>query len=202
MVAPEKGYQTGRIHLAGFTEHPSAGLVNQVFGIRQQLFCQSEGGVDMALADEPPGGDDRDPAIPQASGCGQAGQDPAIASPEIFSGDIRSAFVHQVPFRHKPPVVEIESKNPFPLSVVSTVKLEAQDPETQGTEFMNVRFETCANRFATPAGKLPGDATDMGFPDTPEDMPIRIAVESFLDRDPVGIGKLAETGREIPGRFG
>lgn len=99
-------------------------------------------------------------------------------------------------------MVEVEPVNPFPLAVVSSVKLEAQDPKTQGTDFMNDRLETCANRFEIPAGKLPGDQTDVGFPDTPEDMPIRIAVESFLDRDPVGIGKLPETGLEIPGRSG
>ena len=193
----EEQDQTGRIHLSGLPEHPSAGLVDQVLAVRKQLFGQAEGRIDVPLADEPPGRDDGDPSIPQAPGSGKVEQNPAVLVLEKFSNYIGGALVHQVPFGHPLAMVDVKMENPFLAGGVSAIELVSQDPEPQGADFMHRGCEAFPDLIKAQMGKRPGHRTHVNFSDAPKDMAIRIAVEPFLDRNPGGIGAFPESGQKI-----
>jgi|YelNatPaOPRAMG01_1025707.scaffolds.fasta_scaffold10408_3 hypothetical protein len=133
----EKQDQTGQVHLSGLPEHPPAGLVDQVLPVREQPFDQPESGINMPLADEPPGRDDGDPAIPLVLRPGEVEQDRRVLFPEIFSGNIGGALVHQVPFGHLLTVGDIKMKNLILPAGVPPVELVSQDAEPERPDLVD-----------------------------------------------------------------
>jgi len=134
-----------KVFLAGFAQHPAGGLVDQVLGVMEEDFGEREGIVDVTVANEPPGGDDGDAAIPEARRFRQFIEKALVAGEEPGADDVGRAVVHTVPVADETAVAQVEAKNLFLASFAGFQKLNAQDHVGQRTFVVNNRSHELAD---------------------------------------------------------
>ena len=82
---------------ASFSQHPTGGFVDQVFGITEQSFAKGERIVEIVVPNEVLGGHDRDAAIPERRGFGQLREWGSGAVDQISPDDVGGGAIDEVP---------------------------------------------------------------------------------------------------------
>ena len=195
----EEPSQGGAVTLAGLSQHPADGLVDQVVLVGQQQVRDAERVVEIALPDEVQRRHDRDTPLPQHMRLREAPKRCATAILKVSAHDLRRGQIDEVPVVDERGAVEIQLVNPGASGRVGASKRLDQQHQRQRTLLVNARAQERPDLRQRKIAAFAADGAQRGNPDADEDVARAVFAgagleESLEDRRTLGIRCSADAG--------
>ena len=163
-VCLQKRIERGEMSLADLAQHPTAGFMNQIFGIVPQHEGNFERVFEVVAADEVQGCDHGDAALPEIGRACPVLERLAGSIEEITAHDCGGRTVDEIPIVDVGDISHVEIVDCFALRGVCD--RECEDQERQHPFFVNRRLEQNLDFGKCQAAVFAGQRAQGGNPDS------------------------------------